>query len=81
MMRQELSWNAGGELLLAHRVSTGVRVSGGIPLADGDRHRAVVAGRVAWRAGRVDSSFEPRRVKGSPATPAWIVVSTALSFL
>jgi hypothetical protein len=81
MMRQELSWNAGGELLLSRRISTGVRASGGIPLTDADRHRAVVAGRVAWRAGRVDSSFELQAgIAGDPFTLRGLV-STALSFL
>jgi hypothetical protein len=80
MLLAELSWNAGADVRVSHAVTAGARASGGLPAGEGGRARSIVAGRVGWRRGRVDSAFELQGgVVGDPFTIRG-VVSTALSF-
>jgi hypothetical protein len=79
MWPSEVSWSAGADVRLGHAVSAGARSAGGVPLGSGDV-RAMVAGRVAWQASRVETALELQAgVAGDPFTVRG-VVSTALSF-
>jgi hypothetical protein len=79
MSVSEVSWSAGADVLFGSAVTAGARGAGGIPLGSGDV-RAMVAGRVAWQASRVETAFELQAgVAGDPFTVRG-VVSTALSF-
>ena len=61
-------------------ITTGVRAAGGLPTGDGGSARAIAAGRVAWRKGRIDSAFEVQAgLVGDPFNVRG-VASTMLSF-
>lgn len=80
MLSSEVSWSAGGEVAVSKTISAGVRGAGGIPVATEGDARVMVAGRVGWRTGRVDSTVEVQAgVAGDPFTLRG-VVSTALTF-
>ena len=80
MLMAEVSWNAGADVLVARHVSAGARSSGGLPAGEGGQARAMVAGRIAWHQGLVDSSVELQAgVVGDPFNLRG-VVSTTLSF-
>jgi hypothetical protein len=80
MLMAEVSWNAGADVRVTPAVTAGARASGGLPAGEGGPARSVVAGRVGWRRGRVDTTFELQAgVVGDPFTMRG-VVSTALSF-
>ncbi len=80
MLMAEVSWNAGADVRMTPAVTAGARAAGGLPAGEGGPARAIVAGRVGWRRGRVDSSIELQAgVVGDPFTIRG-VVSTALSF-
>jgi hypothetical protein len=79
MLPSEISWSAGADVLLGHRVAAGARGGGGIPVGEGDL-RAFAAARVAWQMSSVESAFELQAgLAGDPFTVRG-VVSTALSF-
>jgi hypothetical protein len=79
MSPSEVSWSAGADIRVAHHVSAGARGAGGVPTGSGDV-RAMVGGRVAWQASRVETAVELQAgVAGDPFTVRG-VVSTALSF-
>lgn len=80
MLMSEISWTAGADLRVAPAITAGLRSAGGLPTGDAGGARAIAAGRVAWRSGRVDSAFELQAgVVGDPFTVRG-VVSTMVSF-
>lgn len=80
MLMSEISWTAGADVRMAPPITAGLRSAGGLPTGDGGGARAIAAGRVAWRSGRVDSAFEIQAgVVGDPFTVRG-VVSTMVSF-
>jgi len=79
MNLQELTWSAGADLEIGHRVQLGGRALGGIPIGTG-RTRMIGGGRVAWGTPRVSTAFELQLgVAGDPFTIRG-VVETALHF-
>jgi hypothetical protein len=79
MNLSELTWSAGGDYALARTLHAGARLSGGIPIGNGD-NRVVGALRVAWASGRFATGAELQAgVAGDPFTLRG-VVSTALTF-
>jgi hypothetical protein len=79
MSPSEISWSAGADVRIGHAVSAGARSAGGVPLGSGEA-RAMVAGRIAWQASRVETAVEVQvGVAGDPFNLRG-VVSTALSF-
>lgn len=80
MLMSEISWTAGADLIVTPAITAGLRSAGGLPAGDGGNPRVLGAGRVAWRAGRVDTGFELQAgLVGDPFTMRG-VVSTMLSF-
>jgi hypothetical protein len=80
MLMAEVSWNAGADVRLPHHVTAGARASGGLPAGEGGAARAMVAGRIAWHQGTLDSSVELQAgVVGDPFNVRG-VVSTTVSF-
>jgi hypothetical protein len=79
MNLSELTWSAGGDYAITRKVSGGARVSGGVPIGDGD-NRIVGAVRVAWAAGRFSSAGELQAgLAGDPFTIRG-VLTTGWSF-
>lgn len=81
MNMSELTWSAGGDVALAGRVRSGLRLAGGIPVATAlGTNRVVGAVRVAWGTGRLDTAAELQAgLDGDPFTLRG-VLSTALRF-
>ena len=79
MNLQELTWSAGADLDLGHRVRVGGRALGGIPIGAG--HTRVIGGaRVSWGTPRVSTAVELQAgLAGDPFTVRG-VVETALRF-
>ena len=64
---------------ITRRLQAGARVSGGVPIGDGD-HRVVGAARVVWLEGRFTTAAELQAgIAGDPFTVRG-VVSTAMTF-
>jgi len=79
MNLQELTWSAGADLEVGHRVQLGGRALGGIPIGTG-LARVIGGGRVAWGTPRVSTAFELQLgIAGDPFTIRG-VVETALHF-
>jgi hypothetical protein len=79
MNLSELTWSASGDYAISRSVHAGARLSGGVPIGNGD-HRIVGAARVAWASGRFTSGGELQAgLAGDPFTLRG-VVSTAVSF-
>jgi hypothetical protein len=75
----EFTWSAGGDVALSDTVHTGARLSGGVPIGNGD-NRIIGALRVAWGQGRFSTAAELQAgIAGDPFNVRG-VVSTALSF-
>jgi hypothetical protein len=76
---QELTWSAGADLDVGHRVRLGGRALGGAPIGTG--HTRVIGGaRVSWGTPRVSTAFELQAgIAGDPFTVRG-VVETALRF-
>jgi hypothetical protein len=75
----EVTWSVGGEVEITPRVRGGARVSGGIPIGDGE-FRVVGALRAAWLRGPFTTAAELQGgIAGDPFTLRG-VVSTAISF-
>ncbi len=80
MLMTEISWTAGADVRVTPAITAGLRSAGGLPAGDGGNARAIGAGRIAWRSGRVDTGFELQAgLVGDPFTVRG-VVSTMLSF-
>ena len=79
MNMQELTWTTGGDVAITPKVSSGVRLAGGIPIGNGDQ-RLIGALRVGWASGRFATGAEVQA--GFIGDPFHLrgVVSTALSF-
>ncbi len=79
MNMQELTWSAAGDVVIVPKVTGGARLSGGIPIGNGDT-RVVGAVRVGWGAGRFTTTAEVQAgLAGDPFNLRG-VLSTALSF-
>ncbi|HEY5920822.1 MAG TPA: hypothetical protein VIV11_04090 [Kofleriaceae bacterium] len=57
MNRSELTWSAGGDVAITPRIHGGVRLSGGVPIGDGD-HRLAGGVRAGWTSGRFITAAE-----------------------
>jgi hypothetical protein len=80
MLQSELSWQGGAELLVTREVVTGLRASGGIPIADEGSTRMIVGARIAWRLPTLETALELQAgVLGDPFNVRG-VASTTLSF-
>jgi hypothetical protein len=79
MNMQELMWSAAGDVVIVPKVTGGARLSGGVPIGDGD-NRVVGALRVGWETGRFTTAAEVQAgLAGDPFNLRGLV-STALSF-
>jgi hypothetical protein len=79
MNLQELTWSAGADLDVGHRIQVGGRALGAIPIGTGHT-RVVGGGRVGWGTSRVSTAFELQAgLAGDPFTVRG-VVETALRF-
>jgi hypothetical protein len=75
----EVTWSAAGDVAITREVNAGVRLSGGVPIGNGD-NRIIGGLRAGWRSGRVSTAAELQAgLAGDPFTLRG-VVSTALSF-
>lgn len=81
MNMSEVTWGAGGDVLIAAGVHGGMRLSGGVPVASMmGTNRVVGAVRVAWGSGNLDTAAELQTgLAGDPFTIRG-VLSTALKF-
>ena len=57
MNRSELTWSAAGDVAITRELQGGARLSGGVPIGDGD-HRLVGALRVGFTSGRMTTAAE-----------------------
>lgn len=79
MNMQEFTWSATGDYAITPRIHGGARLSGGVPIGNGDT-RVVGAVRGAWASGRFTTAAELQAgIAGDPFTIRG-VVSTAVSF-
>ena len=79
MNASELTWSGATSYSITRRLQAGARVSGGVPIGDGD-HRVVGAARVVWLEGRFTTAAELQAgIAGDPFTVRG-VVSTAMTF-
>ena len=79
MNLSEVSWGAGGELVLAPQLRAGARVGGAVPTGAGTT-RVVAGARAVWTEGRVATTFEIQAgLAGDPFTFRG-VLETAVSF-
>jgi hypothetical protein len=79
MNMSELSWSAAGNYVITSELHAGARISGGVPIGDGD-NRIVGAARAIWLSGRFTTAAELQAgIAGDPFTVRG-VVSTAMSF-
>lgn len=79
MNMQELTWSAAGEYSITGELHGGARVSGGVPIGDGD-NRIIGAARVAWLGKSFTTAAELQvGIAGDPFTLRG-VLSTGLAF-
>jgi hypothetical protein len=79
MNLSEMTWAASADLALARVLRAGARVSGAVPIGDGNS-RVIGGVRVLWTEGRVDTAFEIQAgVAGDPFSLRG-VLETALRF-
>jgi hypothetical protein len=79
MNLSELTWSAAGDYAFTPGVHGGARLSGGVPIGNGD-HRAIGALRVAWASGRFTTAAELQAgLVGDPFILRGIV-STGMTF-
>ena len=79
MNLSELTWSAGGDVAITRGVHSGLRMSGGMPIGEGE-HRIVGAVRTGWTNGRFSTAAELQAgLSGNPFTVRG-VLSTAMSF-
>jgi hypothetical protein len=79
MNLQELTWSAGADLDVGHRIRVGARALGGIPIGTGTT-RVIGGGRLAWGTPRVSTAFELQLgLAGDPFTIRG-VAETSLRF-
>jgi hypothetical protein len=80
MNMSELTWSAGGDVVVGGGALVGVLASGGVPIAMPGTNRVVGALHVAWGAGRIGTIAEVQvGLAGDPFNTRG-VVSTALRF-
>jgi hypothetical protein len=79
MNMQELTWSAAGRYAITPAIETGARLSGGVPIGNGD-HRLVGAILVGWKSRRLTTAAELQAgLAGDPFILRG-VVSTTLTF-